>query len=205
MTTRSGFRFRSPGGAAILSGLLLLLFSAGFWLKRLATRPAETLPDLGPAPAFEGRDARGRVWRNADLAGKIWLADAIAPDCGGCLVRNLRMADLQVSFAKTDVVLLTFVSDPNLRPPEKLEQLSRAFGAASGRWTFVSGVPPFPADRFVAVDGAGRLRVSVAESDPALSSRLLDGAGDLLRESRATRQEPASAARPSGLRPANRR
>jgi len=185
VTARRGFRFQSPAGAAILGGLLLLLFSAGFWLKRLAIRPAETLPDLGPVPAFTARDGRDRVWANADLAGRIWLADAVTPDCGGCLARHLRMSDLQTSLAKADVVLLTFVSDPKFQPAAKLEELSRAFGAEPGRWMFVSGIPPFPADRFVAVDGAGRLRESVADSDPALSSRLLDAAGDLLRAGRA--------------------
>ncbi len=182
MTTRPGFRFRSPAGAAILAGLILLVFSAGFWLKRLADRPAEALPDLGPVPAFTARDGRDRVRANADLAGRIWLADAVTPDCGGCLVRSLRMADLQTSFAKADIVLVTFVSDPKFQPAAKLDELARTFGAAPGRWIFVAGDPPFAGDRFVLVDGVGRLRASVADTDPALSSRLLDAAGDLLRE-----------------------
>jgi hypothetical protein len=180
--TASGFRFRSPAGAVILAGLLLLLFAAGSWLKRLATRPAESLPDLGAVPAFEARDAGGKRWTGRDLTGKIWIADAVTADCGGCLVRNLRVADLQTSFAKADVVLLTFVSDPNLRSAEKLDELARAFGAEPGRWVFVAGDPPFPGDRFVVVDASGRLRAAVADSDPALASRLLDSAGDLLRE-----------------------
>ncbi|HET9795111.1 MAG TPA: hypothetical protein VFS34_11670 [Thermoanaerobaculia bacterium] len=93
------------------------------------------------------------------------------------------MTDLQTSFARAgDVVLVTFVADPSLAAPEKLRELARTFGAVPGRWTFVAGMPPFPGDRFVAVDAAGRLRASIADSDPALASRLLDAAGDLLRE-----------------------
>jgi len=180
--TRPPFRFRSPAGVAILAGLLLMLFAAGAWLKRLATRPPERLPDLGPAPAFSARDAEGRVWTNAGLAGRIWIADALTPECGGCLVRNLRMTDLQTSMERAPVFLVTFVVDPALSAPEKLRELDHTFGAAAGRWIFVAGPPPFPGDRFVLVDGSGRVRASAPESDPALPSRLLDGAGDLLRE-----------------------
>ncbi|HWC64579.1 MAG TPA: hypothetical protein VG777_00750 [Thermoanaerobaculia bacterium] len=181
--TSSGFRFRSPAGAAILAGTLLLLFAAGAWLKSLSTRLPERLPDLGPAPAFSARDARGRVWTNADLAGRIWVADALTPECGGCLVRNLRMTDLQTSFSRArGVVLLTFAADPALSAPEKLRELERAFGARAGRWTFVAGASPFPEGVFAVVDGRGRVRARVPESDPALSSRLLDAAGDLLRD-----------------------
>ena len=180
--SRPGFRFRSPAGLAILAGLLLMLFAAGAWLKRLATRPPERLPDLGPAPAFSARDAAGRVWTNADLAGRIWIGDAVTADCGGCLVRNLRMTDLQTSFSRAPVLLVTFTDDPALSAPAKLRELERAFGAVAGRWIFVAGAPPFPGDRFVLVDGSGRVRASAPESDPALPSRLLDGAGDLLRE-----------------------
>ncbi|HKB69519.1 MAG TPA: hypothetical protein VKH46_01660 [Thermoanaerobaculia bacterium] len=185
MSPASPFRFRSPAGLAILAGVLLLLFAAGAWLKSLATRAPERLPDLGPAPAFSARDARGRPWTNADLAGKIWIADALTPECGGCLVRNLRMTDLQTSLSRAgDVALVTFVADPALSAASKLGELERTFGALPGRWTFVSGASPFPGTAFVVVDARGRVRARVADSEPALSSRLLDGVGDLLRERR---------------------
>jgi hypothetical protein len=184
MTASSGFRFRSPAGAAILVGMLLLLFAAGAWLRTLATRAPERLPDLGPAPLFSARDGRGRVWTNGDLAGRVWIADAVTPECGGCLVRNLRMTDLQTSFSRAaDIALVTFVADPALSTPGKLREVETAFGALPGRWALVAGAPPFPGSIFAVVDGRGRVRARVPESDPALSSRLLDAAGDLLRES----------------------
>jgi hypothetical protein len=93
------------------------------------------------------------------------------------------MTDLQASFSRAPrVVLFTFVADPALSPPEKLAGLETAFGARPGRWTFATGATPFPGSAFTVVDGQGRVRASVPESDPALSSRLLDAAGDLLRE-----------------------
>jgi len=177
------FRFRSPAGAAILAGAILLLVSAGGFLRNLATRAPETLPDLGPAGAFSAVGADGRRWKNADLAGTIWIADAITKDCSGCVVRNLRMTDLQTALARAKpVVLVTFVEDPVLAASGKLAELERAFGAIPGRWTFLRGTMPAPAERFLLVDAEGRVRAAVAESDPAVSSKLLDAVGDLLRE-----------------------
>ncbi len=189
MPSRSGFRFRSPAGLAILAGVLLILFAAGSGLQRLATRAPEILPDLGPAPAFRAVGSDGRPWTNADLAGKIWIGDAITKACAGCVVRNLRMTDLQTALSRApNVVLVTFVDDPELSAPEKLRELERAFGAIPARWKVVAGSPPFPEDRFVIVDGRGRARARIAESDPGLSSTLLDGIGDLLREEEAPRR-----------------
>ena len=180
-----GFRFRSAPGAAILAGSLLLLLAAGAWLKSLAIRPAESLPDIGPVPAFLARDAAGRAWTGRDLAGKIWIADALPAGCASCAVRGLRMTDLQTSLERArSVALVTFVEDPELSSPEKLRELARAFGAREGKWTFLAGPAPFPHPRFALVDASGRVRGLYAESDPALASELLDGAGDLLRESR---------------------
>jgi len=182
----SGFRFRSARGAAILAGSLLLLFAAGAWLKSLATRAPETLPDEGPVAAFAARDAGGRRWTPEDLAGKVWIADALPAGCASCLARGLRMTDLQTSLERApDVVLLTFVDDPALSSPQKLSELARSFGARAGKWTFVAGRSPFPEPRFALVDASGRVRGLYAESDPALASEILDGVGDLLRERRA--------------------
>jgi cytochrome oxidase Cu insertion factor (SCO1/SenC/PrrC family) len=186
---RSGFRFRSAPGAAILAGSLALLFAAGAWLRSLATRVPETLPDGGAVAAFAARDAGGRPWTPGDLAGKVWIADALPAGCASCLARSLRMTDLQTSLERApSVVLLTFVDDPALSSPEKLSELARSFGARAGKWTFVAGRSPFPDPRFALIDASGRIRGLYSESDPALASNILDGVGDLLRERRPARR-----------------
>jgi len=174
---------RSIRFVAVLAALLLGFIAAGSWLKRLAVRPPEVLPDLGAAPAFAARDASGRTWTAASFAGAIWVADALPPSCAACAVRSLRMTDLQTSVSRArGVRLATFVSEPALASSEKLRALARAFGADEAHWVFLAGHSPFPEDRFALVDGAGRLRGLYAESDPAVASELLDGVGDLLRE-----------------------
>jgi len=182
---KSGFRFRSVPGAAIFAGSLLLLLAAGAWLESLATRVPETLPDGGAVGAFAARDAGGRRWTPGDLAGKLWIADALPAGCASCLARSLRMTDLQTSLERApSVVLLTFVDDPALSSPEKLSELARSFGARAGKWMFVAGRSPFPEPRFALIDASGRVRGLYSESDPALASKILDGVGDLLRERR---------------------
>ncbi len=91
------------------------------------------------------------------------------------------MTDFQTSFARAPIRLLTFVDDPALAAPTKLAELERAFGVAAGRWIVAAGPPPFRGDAFVLVDASGRVRARFEESDPALSSKVLDAAGDLLR------------------------
>jgi len=67
---------------------------------------------------------------------------------------------------------------------EKLVELAREFGAAGGRWIFLAGSAPFGEEEFVLVDDSGSVRARVPESKPEISSEVLDGAGDLLRERR---------------------
>jgi cytochrome oxidase Cu insertion factor (SCO1/SenC/PrrC family) len=170
---------------AILAFVLLLFLVAGSWLRHLAIRPPEKLPDLGAFPRFSARDAAGRPWTNANLTGKIWVADALPPQCASCAVRNLRMTDLQTSLSRArGVALVTFVEDPSLASPEKLIDLAREFGAADGRWIFLAGSVPIDDKEFLLVDDSGRVRARVPESRPAISSEVLDGVGDLIRERR---------------------
>jgi cytochrome oxidase Cu insertion factor (SCO1/SenC/PrrC family) len=164
---------------------VLLVLSAGAWLKSLATRSPEKLPVIGPVAAFSARDAAGRTWTGQNLDGRIWIADVLAAGCASCAARGLRMTDLQTSLERArSVVLVTFVEDPALSSPEKLRELARAFGAREGKWTFLAGRSPFPDSRFALIDTSGRVRALLAESDPAIASELLDGVGDLLREPR---------------------
>jgi cytochrome oxidase Cu insertion factor (SCO1/SenC/PrrC family) len=170
----------------MLAGSLLLLFVAGAWLRGLATRSLETLPDMGPVPSFSARDADRRGWSARDFAGKVWIADALPAGCASCAVRSLRMTDLQASLDRArSVVLVTFVEDPALSSPEKLRELASAFGAREGRWIFIAGRAPFTESRFALIDPKGRLRALFSESDPAVASEILDAVGDLLRERRA--------------------
>ncbi len=176
---RSGRRL-----AAGLAGLsLLLLLAAGWWLRRLAVRPASAPPVLGDYPEFAFPDTAGKVLRKADLRGRIWIADSVPERCPACAVRGLRMADLQASLAKAgNVVLVSFVADSALARPGALAEYAREYGARPGRWLFLAGAPAVSGDRFYVVDGLGRIRGAFPEGDPLLAQEILDAVGALLRE-----------------------
>lgn len=94
------------------------------------------------------------------------------------------MADLQTSLEKArQVVLVSFVSDPDLTRPDALSEIAREYGARPGRWLFLRGAPTPPTDRLLVVDGAGQIRAAFDERDPDLSSEVLDAVGALIRES----------------------
>jgi protein SCO1/2 len=181
----SGFRLGSRAGVLALVGIAAGIGAAAFWLARLSVRPRAALPRLGAVPAFSLRDAEGRRVGNEDLAGRIWIAAFVPSGCRVCAVRLLRLADLQAATRRArSVRLVTFVTDPDLLRPGALAELAREYGAQPGRWLLLAGSPLPETDRFVVVDGEGRVRAEFREEDPALQSELLDAVGDLLREAR---------------------
>lgn len=162
---------------------LALLVAGGIYLRKLSVRPERTLPRLGAFPDFELPDASGKIWRKADLRGSIWIVSSFPPGCVDCATLGFRLADLQTSLEKArGVILVTFVSDPRLQNPGSLADLARQFGAQPDRWVFLSGSVAIPSARVVVIDRDSEIR---GVDDPArldFSSEVLDGVGDLLRE-----------------------
>ncbi len=138
---------------------------------------------MGAFPAFALPDASGRVWRNADLRGSIWIAGSFAASCADCATLALKMTDLQSSLERArGVVLVSFVSDPALRSPLRLAELAREFGARPGRWVLLSGPAAIPIGRVVLVDREGSIRGKFDAATPGFASDVLDAVGDVLRE-----------------------
>ncbi len=175
----------SPALSVALVVLLVAGVAAGSWylLRRPAGGP--DLPRIGDAPAFSLVSEQGKPVTQADLAGKVWIADFVFTRCGGsCPILSARMAAL--AERTRDVAELRFVSfgvDPEYDTPEVLAGYGRKLGADPARWTFLHGPRPLvrslirdgfklavedaPADsvepilhstRFVLVDGEGAIR-----------------------------------------------
>jgi cytochrome oxidase Cu insertion factor (SCO1/SenC/PrrC family) len=167
----------------IFALFLAAFIASGFWLRKMAVRPAVSRPRLGAIPSFSLPDSEGRTWSERDFAGGIWVVSSIPPDCAGCAARTLRMSDLQTAFERANSVrLATFVGDPKLQSPARLRELSREYGARAGRWTFLAGSIPIPGGTIVVADRSGQIRGRFDEASPALQSEILDSVGDLLRE-----------------------
>ncbi|MGH9442321.1 MAG: hypothetical protein ACRD16_08590 [Thermoanaerobaculia bacterium] len=184
-------RLKLALGSAVF---LILLVTAGIYLRRMSVRPVRVLPSTGTFSAFSLPDASGRMWRNADLRGSIWIASSLPSSCSSCAVTELKMADLQTSLEKArEVRLVSFVSDPALRDAPRLSELAREFGARPGKWIFLSGSGgSVPEGRALLIDTEGRIRGGFEVSSPEFSSDVLDAVGDLMREHSEGQTPPSS-------------
>ena len=174
----------SPALSVALVVLLVAGVAAGSWylLRRPAGGP--DLPRIGDAPAFSLVSEQGKPVTQADLAGKVWIADFVFTRCGGsCPILSARMAAL--AERTRDVAELRFVSfgvDPEYDTPEVLAGYGRKLGADPARWTFLHG--PRPLVRSLIRDGF-KLAVEDAPADsvePILHSTrfvLVDGEGTI--------------------------
>ncbi len=132
---------RRRGSYVVLAVLAVAM--ALVWVRlKFAPRPQpRTLPDFGPVPAFALTERAGATLRDADLRGKVWIADFIFTRCAGsCPGMSTQMRDLQSAFAKTpEVVLVSFSVDPAHDTPEALAKYADFFMARPERWFFLAG------------------------------------------------------------------
>jgi len=135
------------GGAAIV----LLLQGAQIQSGTGAAAP------IGPAPSFALVDQLGRPVSDADLRGKVVLADFIYTTCTDiCPALTAQMASLRTRLAEEgllgdEVVLLSISVDPARDTPEVMRAYSEPFGADPATWRFLTGDEA--AIRQVVVDG----------------------------------------------------
>lgn len=186
--------------------LFVITTVVGFMAWRKSERRAiEPLPVLHEVPDFSLTDQNGETITKADLRGKIWIADFFFSRCQGpCPQLGARMAELQKALARAHGVgLVSFSVDPAHDTPEVLKDYAARFGAEPGRWEFLTGDPaqvrrivkegflqpleekpdqPLHGTMFLLVDGQGMVRGIYSLDDPELLQKILNGAGNLIRE-----------------------
>jgi protein SCO1 len=103
--------------------------------------PASELRKINIVPPFALTERSGRTITNADLAGKIWVADFIYTTCPGpCPLVTASMAKVQTAVAHDPrVQLVTFTVDPQDDTPPVLAKYADQFGADKSRWWFLTG------------------------------------------------------------------
>ncbi|MBY0369337.1 SCO family protein [bacterium] len=104
---------------------------------------AVDLPVLKEAPKFSLNDSQGGKKTQADLAGKVWVADFIFTRCGGqCPFLTTKMSELQKAFAsEAGLRFVSFSVDPKNDTPKVLAGYAKKFGADTSRWFFLTGKP----------------------------------------------------------------
>ena len=148
----------------------------------LAKFRPDPLPVYYDAPAFSLTDQDGRPFRSDDLRGKAWVADFIFTTCpGACPKMTMKMSGLQKAIPTRDVHFVSFTVDPERDTPEVLKHYAQNYDADPARWHFLTGAKPalfetaaglkltaapagqfgpeiVHAEKFLLVDGAGRVR-----------------------------------------------
>ena len=194
---------------AFLAFVLAVAMGYSMWQASLR-RDVEKLPVIRAVPEFSLVDQNGRTLTNADLRGKIWIADFIFTRCKGpCPLMTARMLEMQKALTKTpEVKLVSVTVDPAYDTPEVLKAYAEANFADPNRWKFLTGDKavieklvtegfmqhlaeengePVHGTMFLIVDGNGMVRSARMLEDPELMPKVLMDTGNLLRE-----QEQAS-------------
>ncbi|MEK6543424.1 MAG: SCO family protein [Elusimicrobiota bacterium] len=115
----------------------------GIWLLAVGVRAMRppALPEYFKVPEFSmlaaGEDG-GAHFTQADLAGKVWIADFIFTRCQGpCPSMSLAMARLQAKLPK-EVSFASVSVDPDFDTPQVMSEYARRYAADMSRWIFLT-------------------------------------------------------------------
>jgi protein SCO1/2 len=91
-------------------------------------------------PDFKLIERSGKTVTQADLRGKVWVADFFYTTCPGpCPMLTSRLSELQnVTSNLPDVRLVSISTDPAKDTPEILQQYAKRFDAGEN-WLFLTG------------------------------------------------------------------
>ncbi len=100
-----------------------------------------TLGEYGEVPDFSLTERSGRRITQADLLGRVWIANFIYTQCKEtCPLQSARIARLQGEFAGEEGLrLLSITVDPEHDTPAVLARYAERYGADPVRWLFLTG------------------------------------------------------------------
>lgn len=99
------------------------------------------LPVLAQLPPFSLTERSGAPLSQADLAGKVWVADFIFTSCTAeCPLMSAELQKLQAAFASSpELRLVSFSVDPETDTPAVLRDYASKYGADAKKWLFATG------------------------------------------------------------------
>ena len=184
--------------------LVFGLVFAAVLITRIAITPRPTAPKpVLELPAYTLTDHHGKPFGAADLRGKPYIADFVFTSCPSVCPRlTKRMVEVQKRTEDLggSLRLVTFSVDPENDTPEVLAAYARKYGADEARWTFLTGplgevetvvlrgfkiamgkkettegiLEIFHGERFVLVDGEGKLRGFYDADDKGIEAIVRD-------------------------------
>ena len=125
----------------VLGALVILLAIYRFSSTPAPPNSSMELRKLSVVPPFSFTERSGKSISNADLAGKIWIADFIYTTCPGpCPLITANMAKIQDAVANDPhVQLVSFTVDPQTDTPAVLAKYADQYHADPNRWWFLTG------------------------------------------------------------------
>jgi len=191
---------------------MLGVVGTGLWARYrdvLKPVPSEaSLPVLFDAATFNLTDQEGKPFSSDALRGKTWVADFVFTNCpGACPKMTMRMSGLQKTLARPGVHFVSFSVDPDRDTPAVLKQYAKNYDADPSRWHFLTGdkaalfqaardmkLTAEPAgvlgpeiahaEKFLLVDGQGRVRGAYDSKDDDDMKRLAADAAAVAGEKR---------------------
>ncbi len=98
-----------------------------------------TLPAHAQIPAFELTERSGKIVTDAQMRGRVWVADFIFTRCSNqCPMMSAKLSLLQQSLPGF-VSFVSFSVDPLHDTPEQLRIYAQNYRADENRWLFLTG------------------------------------------------------------------
>jgi protein SCO1/2 len=90
---------------------------------------------------FSFLDQRGKTVTEADIEGKVFVAEYFFTTCGSiCPVMNVQMQRVQEAFVgEKDFRILSFTVHPEVDTVEQMQRYAKDHGAIPGKWFFLTG------------------------------------------------------------------
>jgi protein SCO1/2 len=174
-----------------VAGLTVGGVAAGVWWYRAVQRGSPENPNwhsvnepdphrLDPmydAPPFTLTDQDGKPFGNAQLHGKVWVADFVFTTCTGlCPMMTEQMRAFQKATAGSAIQMVSFSVDPENDTPAVLAAYAVRNKADLSRWHFLTG----NRDTLWTISNAMKLAVGPGDDHQVMHSShflLIDGNG----------------------------
>jgi protein SCO1/2 len=97
--------------------------------------------EFGQVPTFSFTDQTGKTVTNADLRGKVWVANFVFTRCPSvCPMLTAKFQAFQGKLGKLPGVRFVSISvDPSYDTPQVLAEYAARFSADATRWQFLTG------------------------------------------------------------------
>jgi protein SCO1/2 len=117
--------------------------ASGMWGRHgnseLPGEQAQGLP-ITFVPNFSLLDQNGKTITDADLKGRVWVANFVFTRCQGpCPMMTAKMAGLQDALGPANIRLVTFTVDPEHDTPQVLKAYAKERGVDERFWTLATG------------------------------------------------------------------